>query len=162
MKAIVATCCLLVAGVAGVAVAGDKMDSKMMDKSCGQHMADKAVLPNKMVELMTAVADTMEAHAAFMVANAKGNKDAIAEADGLKAIAKDHRELATMMGKTATNMTNAGKWPNVPHDMNKMMSDAKIKEAMARMLKTEKEMSALMQQDIAMMEAHNAPAKATN
>ncbi|HSI06026.1 MAG: hypothetical protein ACAI38_15405 [Myxococcota bacterium] len=161
MKAIVATCCLLVAGVAGVAVAGDKMDSKAKDmKSCGQHMADRAVLPTKMVELMTSVADMMDAHAAFMVATAKGNKDAIAEADGMKMLAKDHRDLATMMGKTATNMTNAAKWPNAPHDEKMMMSDPKIMESMKRLLKTEKEMAALMQQDIAMMEAH-AP-KSTN
>jgi hypothetical protein len=161
MKAIVATCCLLVAGVAGVAVAGDKMDSKAMDnKSCGQHMADRAVLPSKMTELMTSVADMMDAHAAFMIANAKGNKDAMAEAEGMKMLAKDHRELSTMMSKTATNMTNAAKWPNAPHDMNKMMADPKIQETMKRLLKNEKEMHALMQQDIAMMEAH-AP-KSTN
>jgi hypothetical protein len=163
MKTIVATCCLLVAGVAGVAVAGDaKMDStKMMDnKTCGQHMAEHAVLPNKMTEVMNAVADMMDAHAAFMVANAKGDKNAMAEADGMKMLAKDHRELATMMSKTGTHMTDAAKWPNAPHDMNKMMADPKIQMAMKNLLKTEKEMSALMQQDIAMMESM-AP-KSTN
>jgi hypothetical protein len=158
MRAIVATCCLLVAGVAGVAFAGD---AKMTDnKTCGQHMAEHAVLPSKMTEVMNAVADMMDAHAAFMVANAKGDKNAMAEADGMKMIAKDHRDLAKMMTTTATHMTEAAKWPNAPHDMNKMMADPKIQAAMKNLLKTEKEMAALMQQDIAMMEAH-AP-KSTN
>jgi hypothetical protein len=141
-----------------VAFAGD---AKMMDnKTCGQHMADHAVLPTKLAEVMTAVAEMMDTHAAYMMANAKGDKNAIAEADGMKAIAKDHRELAKIATTTATRMTEAAKWPNVPHDMSKMMADPKIQASMKNMLKAEKEMAALMQQDIAMMEA-NAP-KATN
>ena len=158
MKAIVTTCCLLAAGVAGVAFAAD---TKMMDnKTCGQHMADHAVLPHKMTDLMNAVADMMDAHAAYMMANAKGNKSAVTEADGMKMIAKDHRELAKMMTTTATHMSDAAKWPSAPHDMDKMMADPKIQAAMKNVLKNEKEMAALIQQDIAMMEA-NAP-KATN
>jgi hypothetical protein len=159
----------LALGVTGVAVAGDmKTEAKtpatgaaaMDTKSCGQHMAETAVLPSKMHELMTAVADMAEAHAAFMAANAKGNKDAIAEADGMKMIAKDHRELATMMGKTAEHMTAAAKWPNAPHDMNKMMADPKIMDAMKRVMKNEKEMIALMQTHQSQME-QMAP-KSTN
>jgi hypothetical protein len=119
--------------------------------SCGQMIASKAVLPAKMAELMTAVAETMDAHAALMIAGK--TKEGAKEAKGLKKIAADHRALAKAMAKAQASMEAAAKWPNAPHDMATMMGDAKLMASMQKMLAAEKEMVALMQKDLAEMEA---------
>lgn len=136
----------LVLGTASVASAEDHAGH-----SCGQMVASKAVLPTKMAEVMTAVADMFDAHAAIMLASK--NKDGAKEAAGLKKIAKNHRDLSTAFSKAAAEMSKAATWPNAPHDMAAMKADAKLGASMQKMLATHKEMIALMQKEVAEMEA---------
>jgi hypothetical protein len=106
-------------------------------KSCGQMTAESAPMPAKIAELMTAYADEADAHAAFMASNK--DKNAQAEADGLKKLATQYRETAASLTKTADAMKAAAAWPNVPHDMKKMHADAKLKAAMDKTMALQKE-----------------------
>jgi hypothetical protein len=122
--------------------------------SCGQMISAKAALPKKMAEVMTSVADMMDAHAAIMTASK--TKEASLEVAGLKKIAADHRALAESFQKTADDMSKASSWPNAPHDMNAMKSDPKLGAAMQKMLAAEKDMIALLQKEVADTEAMGA------
>jgi 2-oxoglutarate dehydrogenase E2 component (dihydrolipoamide succinyltransferase) len=121
--------------------------------SVGQMIASKAPLPTKMAEVMTAVADMLEAHAALVKAGK--TKEGAKEAAGLKKVAADHRALAKLFTKTAANMGKATSWPAAPPDMNAMASDPAMTAAMQKMIATHKEMIALMQKEVAEMEAHS-------
>jgi hypothetical protein len=143
--------CLGLAIAAYAAAPAAKAPAAMAMPSCGQMTASKAVLPAKMAELTTAVADMYDAHAAFMATDK--SKEAMAEVEGLKKLALQHRELAAMFTKTSESMKGAAAWPVVAHDHTKMMADKKLMESMGKMLTTHKEMAALMQKEIAEMEA---------
>jgi hypothetical protein len=119
--------------------------------TCGQMMASKAVLPAKMAEVMAAVSEMLEAHAAFMIAGK--TKEGAKEAAGMKKIAKMHKDLGALFTKTAAEMTKAGSWAAAPHDMAAMKADPKIQAAMAKMLQTHKDMAALLNKEVAEMEA---------
>jgi hypothetical protein len=121
------------------------------DKTCGQMMAAKAVLPAKMAETMTAVANMFDAHAKFMLEGK--TKEGKKEADAFKGVAKQHRDLAAGFKKTAESMNKLATLPAAPHDMAKMMADPGIGAAMQEMMRTHKEMVALLQKEIADMEA---------
>ncbi len=121
------------------------------DKTCGQMMAEKAVLPAKMAEVMTAVVGMLDAHAKFMLDGK--TKEGKKEATALQALAKHHKGLATAFTKTSEAMKKMAEVPGAPHDMGKMMADPAIGASMKEMVRTHKEMIALLQKEVADMEA---------
>ncbi len=133
----------VVMGLAGGAAAEEK--------TCGQHISEMAVLPAKMSEVMTAVANMMDTHATLMLQDK--SKPSKQEAAALKKLAAQHKKLAAEFKKTQEMMEKASTWPNAPHDMNKMMNDSASKTAMAEMLRTHKEFDALLNKQIAELEA---------
>ncbi len=120
-------------------------------KTCGQMLADKAVLPAKMAEVMTAVTNMMEAHAKFMMTNK--DKDSKKEAAALQKVAKEHKALAAAFKKTSESMKKLADLPGAPHDVSKLMADPAIMASMKAMLTTHKEMIALMQKEVTEMES---------
>lgn len=168
MKKLLGVACVVAVLGVTAAVAGDKKMEKApakgaaaaaADKTCGQMMSEKAVLPAKMAELVTAVATMADAHANFMLTSEPKSKEAAAEAEGMKKLAQMHRDSAVAFTKIAESLKAAAAWPAAPHDMKKMMADPKIQESMKLMLSTHKEMAALLQKEVAMMEQ---PAPKTN
>ena len=117
-------------------------------KTCGQQIAEKAVLPAQMAVLMNAVAGTVESHAKWMTA--MKTKESTLEAKALTALAKEHRAVAASYTKIADHMRQMAKLPGAPHD------PALIDPAMAAAVKTQAdavaEMIKLLQQEQAELE----------
>jgi hypothetical protein len=146
-------CLVVLAGlVIGVAQAAEPKDAQ---PTCGQMVASNAAIPAKLAEGATSVAEMWEAHAALM----GKDKDAQAEAKGLRAIAKTHRQIAASLIKASEEMKKAASWPAVPHDMDKMMADPKLTEAGKKVLEIHKEIIAVMQKLVSDMEAMHKPMK---
>ena len=124
--------------------------SAYAEKTCGQMIAEKAVLPAKMAEVMQAVTDMMDAHAKYMLTNK--DKDSKKEAAALQKLAKEHKALSASFKKTADGMKKLADLPGAPHDMGKMMADPAIQASMKAMLQTHKDMAALLQKEVTEME----------
>ena len=123
---------ILVGALVGTARAAEPMAGHAMaakpaaaQQSCGQMISSMAPIPAKISEGAASVAAMMDAHAALM----GKDKDSQAEAKGLRAIAKTHRQLAASLMKASEEMKKASGWPAAPHDMAKMSSDPKLAEA---------------------------------
>jgi hypothetical protein len=114
------------------------------EMTCGQMMARKAELPTKLSELITTVADNVEAHAKWM--SASKDKAAKKEHDALMKVAKDHRQLAKQLTTTATTMTAQKDLPGTPHDP-KTMDVAKMTELTTKQIKLSREMATLLNKD---------------
>jgi hypothetical protein len=143
----VAFCLVVLAGlVVGVAQAAEP---KGAQPTCGQMVSGMAAIPAKLSEGAEAVADTWEAHAALM----GKDKDSQAEAKGLRALAKEHRQIAASLKKASEEMKKAVSWPVAPHDKQKMMSDPKLTAASQKLMEFHREIIALMQKSLADMEA---------
>lgn len=127
-------------------------EAKGAEPTCGQMMAGMSVAPAKLSEVVTAVADVLDAHVALM--EPQKDKATQTEIKALRAIAKTHRQLATDASKTAAEMKKAESVPGAPHDMSKFKADAKLNEASQRMLTKQKELVAVVQKMIADQEAH--------
>jgi hypothetical protein len=112
----------------------------MKMEDCGAMMKSVIPLPTKFAELMTAVADGMDGHAAWV--GASKDKNAKAEAAAMKKLAKDHRDVAKQMAKIVADMEAGGKLGPAPHDMSKM--DPKMAESGMKQIALEREMAALM------------------
>lgn len=118
-------------------------------ESCGQMIAGNADIPAKLSEGATSVAEMLDAHAALM----GKDKNAQSEAKGMRALAKTHRQIATSLMKASDEMKKAASWPVAEHDMAKMQSDPKLKEATQKVISVHKEIIARLQKMVAEMEA---------
>jgi hypothetical protein len=123
--------------------------------SCGQKIAGMAGIPAKLSEGASSVADMLDAHAALM----GKEKEAAAEAKGLRALAKTHKQIAASLTKASEEMKKAANWPAAPHDMAKMMSDPKLAAASQKVIDVHKEIIAMMQKMVADMEAQQKAMK---
>jgi hypothetical protein len=118
--------------------------------ACGQMIAGKAVIPQKLAAGATSVAEMLDAHAKFLA----GNKDKASQAEvkGLRELAKSQRQVATDLDKLMNEMKKAASWPAAPHDMAKMKSDPELKSASEKAIATHKEIIAELQKMVAEME----------
>jgi hypothetical protein len=114
-----------------------------------------APIPAKLAEGATSMADMLEAHAALL----GKDKDSVAEAKGLRALAKTHKEIAANMIRASEEMAKAASWPAAPHDMAKMGSDPKLAAASQKVIDIHKEIIAMFQKMVADMEAQHKMAK---
>jgi len=94
--------------------AGEPAAAAGAEKTCGQKIAEKAVLPTQLAVVMNAVAGTVESHAKWMTATK--TKESAAEAKALTALAKEHRAAAASFTKIAAHMQAMAKLPGAPHD----------------------------------------------
>ena len=146
MKKVVLCLAILVGFTLGAARAAEP---KGAEPTCGQMISSMAAIPAKLSEGAATVADMWEAHAALM----GKDKDSVAEAKGLRALAKGHRQIAASLMKASEEMKKAASWAGAPHDMAKMMSDPKLTEASKKMIEIQKELIALLQKSVAEDEA---------
>jgi hypothetical protein len=123
--------------------------------SCGQKIAGMAGMPAKLSEGASSVADMLDAHAALL----GKEKEAAAEAKGLRALAKTHKQIAASLTKASEEMKKAASWPAAPHDMAKMMADPKLSAATQKVIDVHKELIAMMQKMVADMEAQQKAMK---
>ncbi len=141
---------------AGHAMAAKAPAAKAEEGTCGQMIASMAPIPAKLSEGAASVADMLEAHAAVM----GKDKDSVAEAKGLRAVAKTHKQIAASLLKASEEMKKAASWPAAPHDMAKMSSDPKLAEASKKVIEVHKEIIAMFQKMVADMEAQQKKAMA--
>ena len=160
MKKLVFCLATLATMVLGTAQAADPkpaqaMAAKGAESTCGQMISSMAPIPAKLSEGAASVAAMWEAHAALL----GKDKDSVAEAKGLRAIAKTHRQIAAILLKGSEEMAKALSWPAAPHDMAKMMADPKLAEANKKVMDVHKEIIAMFQKMVADMESMHKPAK---
>jgi Skp family chaperone for outer membrane proteins len=115
-------------------------DPNVKMEDCGAYMQTLIPLPTKFAELMSAVADGMDAHVAWV--SASKDKSAKAEAGLMKKLAKDHRDLASGAKKVITRLEEGKKLGPAPHDMTKM--DPKMGELAMKQASFERELAALL------------------
>jgi hypothetical protein len=142
----------MILGFASMASAADKAPAmapamaapgaaaNMKVEDCPAMMRSLVPLPTKLGELMMAVADGMDGHAAWV--GASKDKGAKSEAAAMKKIAKDHRDVATQTKKIVADMEAAGKLTPAPHDTSKV--DPKMGEQLMKQAALEREMAAMM------------------
>jgi hypothetical protein len=146
MKKIV--CCLMV--WAGLVIgSANAAEPKGGEPTCGEKVASMAAIPAKLAEGAESVAEMWEAHIALL----GSDKDSQAEAKGLRALVKGHKQLAASLRQESEKMAKATSWPNAPHDTKKMMADPKSTAAMQKLMRVHKDIIALMQKSLADMEA---------
>jgi hypothetical protein len=131
--------------------AGEGHAMKGADMTCGQMLASRAPIPEKLSEGALSVAEMLDAHATLM----GKEKESQAEAKGMRAIAKSHRQVATELKKIADEMKKAASWPAAPHDMAKMTADPKLMAAQKRFIEVHKELIAMMEKAVSEMEAQH-------
>jgi hypothetical protein len=109
-------------------------------RTCGTGLAEHAVLPAKMGELLDSVADNLELH---MQALDLSDSNAKLEYDAYLELANEHREIAAKLRTTANKL--AGYWdlPMARHDPH-VMSAPKLLEAFQRLVKVQQELQALL------------------
>jgi hypothetical protein len=156
MKKLVLGIVLMTGLASGAALAAEPKAAPKGDKpTCGEMVSGMAAIPAKLAEGAEAVAEMWDAHAALM----GKDKDSQAEAKGLRALAKSHKQLAARLKKESEEMKKAVSWPVAPHDMAKMMSDPKLTAATQKLIETHKEIIAMMQKSLAELEAMTKPKK---
>jgi hypothetical protein len=116
----------------------DTRDDQM---TCGKGLAEHAVIPAKLGELIAALAENLELHMPALVLsdpNAKLEHEAYAK------LAAEHRAIAEQLTAVAARMAGYRNLPMGAHDMAVMQDRARA-EAFGRYVKRERETIALLQ-----------------
>jgi len=82
---------------------------------CGPLLKQKAMYPQKLAEVSTLAAANLEGHAKWVIADK--SKEARAEAETLRRLARDHREVAAALKKLQTDLEKAGTLAPAPHNL---------------------------------------------
>jgi hypothetical protein len=120
-----------VLAMSGTALAGDPVSPESTpavspsstQKTCGQQMRERAALPAKVSELLTANADNFQDHAKW-VAKSGHDKASKAEVAALEKLVTHERKLAVMFASLASEMIGMGDLAGAAHDPNHMDRDA--------------------------------------
>jgi hypothetical protein len=82
---------------------------------CGPALKQKALYPEKLAEISTQAAANLEGHAKWV--SAGKSKEARAEAEALRRLARDHREVAAALKKLQADLEKAETLAPAPHDL---------------------------------------------
>jgi len=82
---------------------------------CGPALKEKAMFPQKFAEMSTQAAANLEGHAKWV--GADKSKEARAEAETLRRLARDHREIAAALKKLQADLEKAGTLSPAPHNL---------------------------------------------
>lgn len=95
------------------------------ERTCGRGLAEHAIIPAKLGELISALADNLEAH---LVTLDHGDPNARAEREAYLGLIKQQRQIATALQTTAAEMAGYRSLPMASHDP-RTMSDPEILRA---------------------------------
>ena len=112
--------------------------------TCGQGLAEHALLPAKMGALTAAVAKNLELH---MTTLDLSDEHAKQEYEAYEHLVNEHRQIASQLQLTAEQMAQYRDLPMGRHDHQAMATPAII-EAFAQFVKLEHELLALLQQRV--------------
>jgi hypothetical protein len=114
------------------------------EPTCGQGLAEHATLPRLIGALLDAVADNLDAHLPGLVAN---DPDSQREKRVYEQLAARHREVAARLGAIGEEMAGYQDLPMGAHDFDALSSQP-VTEALARMIRAETELLALVTQQL--------------
>jgi hypothetical protein len=114
-------------------------------QTCGTGLAQHSVLPAKLDDLITAMADVLEAHQRSLVL---ADRDARAEYDAYAKLIGQQREIADRLRATASQMADYRGLPMGEHD-EKELASPEAAEAFRRFVTHEQELVALLQESVA-------------
>jgi hypothetical protein len=112
--------------------------------TCGQGLASQSVLPDKLGELLAALARILEAH---MRALDPAEADARKELDAYAALVTAHRDVADRLSGIAVQMADYRNLPMAAHE-EAAMSDAVAHKAFENFVRAEQELATLLQQHL--------------
>jgi hypothetical protein len=120
---------------------------KMADDgpTCGQGLAQHAALPRLVGALLDSVADNLVAHLSGLVSS---DQDSRQERRAYESLAARHREIAAMLGALGDEMAGCRDMPMGAHDLDALSSPA-VTKALARMVRVEAELAALVEDQLA-------------
>jgi hypothetical protein len=109
--------------------------------TCGKGLAEHAVLPAKLGELIVSVAGVLEAH---MLALDLTDAPSRQEHEAYRHLAKDHREAGLLLQAIAEQMAGYRDLPMGRHDAKAMTAPADL-ESYQRFVRLEQEVLTLLQ-----------------
>jgi hypothetical protein len=112
--------------------------------TCGQGLASQSVLPDKLGELLAALARILEAH---MRALDPADHDARMELDAYAALVTAYRDVADRLSGIAVQMADYRSLPIAAHD-EAAMSDTVAHRAFENYVRLEQELAALLQRHV--------------
>jgi hypothetical protein len=112
--------------------------------TCGQGLASQSILPDKLGELLAALARILEAH---MRALDPADHDARMELDAYAALVTAYRDVGDRLSGIAVQMADYRSLPIAAHD-EAAMSDAVAHRAFENYVRLEHELAALLQQHV--------------
>ena len=116
---------------------GDEMDTP---QTCGQGLADQSTLPEKLAELIGAMAAVLEVH---MTALDLKDNDSRREHEAYRELALEHRKTASALSATARRMEGYRTLPMGAHDPS-VMSSPKAVRAFENFVRVERQLAALI------------------
>jgi hypothetical protein len=109
--------------------------------TCGKGLAEHAVLPAKLADLIASMADVLEAHlAALDVTDARS----LAERDAYLDLVRENREAAVQLKAIATQMAGYRDLPMGRH-IEEAMAGPRVLHSFQRFVRSEQELLALLQ-----------------
>jgi hypothetical protein len=121
----------------------------MTDPTCGQGLAEHSVLPDKLSDLMTAMAETLEVHRTALDLS---DDAARPEDSAYRDLAEDQRAVAAQLGAIAGRMAGYVDLPMGRHDIEALTSPAAV-GAFERFVVAERDLLGLLEQTVARHEA---------
>ena len=110
-------------------------------RTCGQGLAEHSVLPAKVGELISSLAEILELHMKALDLTDENSKK---EHAAYVALASQYRKIAAQLQATAKQMAGYQDVPMGRHDQ-KAMSSPQFREAFERFVKLEEELLSMLQ-----------------
>lgn len=107
------------------------------EQTCGKGLAENAILPATLANVVQTLADVLTAHTAALDPT---NADARREREVYHAIAGAHGRIANELRQVARQMEAARDLPAAPHDM-RLMTSAPPRDAFAAFVAAEEALS---------------------
>src|SRR6186713_2007344 len=111
-----------------------------MSSTCGEGLAHHAALPEKMADLIAAVADTLDAHLEALDERDPQSKP---EHDAYGTLVSEHRVLETALRRLSDRMAGYRGLPMANHDP-KMMAGARARSAFRAVVNQERALAGLL------------------
>jgi hypothetical protein len=121
----------------------------MTEPTCGQGLAEHSVLPGKLSEVMTAMAETLEVHRTALDLS---DEDTRPEDVAYRDLAKDQRAAAAQLRAIAGDMAGHVELPMGRHRIEVLTSPEAV-AAFERFVASERDLLGLLQQTLARHEA---------
>ncbi|MEX0784564.1 MAG: hypothetical protein WD557_18155 [Dehalococcoidia bacterium] len=115
------------------------------EPTCGKGLAANAVLPAKLAELLTALADTLEAHRPALDLDEPAGRQ---EDEAYATLVTEQRQIAARLASLATRMEGCRALPMASHDMAVMADPARM-APYARFVATQRQLANMLQQSVA-------------